>query len=241
MSTSAFADTPSKYTDLLQYVQMGPDQGETNTCLFMASTGAMELIANKHDDIKNPKPYGKYDLSEAYVIHANNYTTAGKYYWEVPVLKFNYGYGIHVNEWPVNAWTGNWEDQSIWNYRNFMAMKKVNLPTKVETIPLFVYGNKYSTYVLSKNNIQQIKDALWKYKSPVLVNYVDDYYWHVILIVGYDDNLPGSCYEVDGIDCKNDFGSFYVRDSFGAGIEVRDYDWFRIQGNAAFVVKEVTP
>ncbi len=239
VTSVANADSiPSSFRDLLPYVQWGPDQGETDTCLFMASTGAMELIANKHNNIKNPIAYGPYDLSEAYVIHSSEYETRGKFFWEVPVLKFNYGYGVHTSDWPTSSWTGNWEDQSIWSYRDSSSMKKITLP-KVETIPLFVIGNKFSTYVLTKDNIQQMKEALYKYKAPLLVNYVDDDYWHVILIVGYDDHLPGDCYEVEGIDCKNDLGSFYVRDSFGLGVEVRDYDWFRIQGNAAFVVKEV--
>lgn len=234
---AALADIPAQYMGLLPYVQMGPDQGETTTCLFMASTGAVELLANKKHNIKNPRPYGKFDLSEAYAIHGNNHEISGKYFWEIPSLKFNHGFGIHINQWPFSAWNGNWEDQTIWKYRDYSAMKKVKVP-KVETIPLFVFGNKYSTEVLGKEHVQQIKEALWKYKSPILVNYVDDDYWHVVLIVGYDDNLPGSCYEVEGIDCQKDIGSFYVRDSFGMGVEVRDYDWFRVQGNAAFVIKE---
>ena len=82
-----------------------------------------------------------------------------------------------------------------------------------------------------------IKDALWKYKSPVLINYNDEDYWHVILIVGYDDRIPGACYDTDPKECEGDIGSFYVRDSFGVRVELRDYDWFRVKGNAAFVVK----
>jgi C1A family cysteine protease len=236
-SLTAMARLPLYHKELLPFVQMAPDQGETSTCLFMASTGAMELIANKKHNIRRPVPNGPYDLSEAYAIHGNNHEIAGKYFWEVPVLKFNHGYGIHTSKWPVSAWSGNWEDQTIWKWQDSSAMKKVKVP-KVETIPLFVIGNKYSTNVLDKSHIQQIKQALVKYDAPVLVNYVDDDYWHVVLIVGYDDRLPGTCYEVEDIDCEKDLGSFFVRDSFGLGVEVRDYDWFRMQGNAAFVVKE---
>lgn len=234
---SAEARLPVYHRELLPYVQMAPDQGETSTCLFMASTGAIELLANKKNNVRNPVPYGPYDLSEAYTIHGDDFEIAGKYFWEIPVQKYNYGYGIHTSRWPVSAWTGNWEDQSIWQWQDYSKMKKTKVP-KVETIPLFVLGNKYSTEVLDKTHIQQIKEALVKYNSPILVNYVDDDYWHVVLIVGYDDRLPGSCYEVEGIDCNKDLGSFFVRDSFGLGVEVRDYDWFRMQGNAAFVVKE---
>lgn len=236
---TAFADIPSRYIELLDYVQVGPDQGETSTCLFVASTGAMELLANKKNGIKNPAAYGPYDLSESFLIHAPNVQSAGKYSWEIPVLRFNAGFGIHLSEWDYTAWNGHHENKSVWSYRDWQSMKKTTLP-KVDTIPLFVVGNKYSTGVLNQTHVQKIKEALWKYKSPVLVNYNDDGFWHVVVIVGYDDELPGTCYDQDtpASVCNKDVGSFYVRDSFGIPVEVRDYDWFRVKGNAAFVVRE---
>src|SRR6478735_8851406 len=89
-NAGAFA-RPSSYTELLDYVQEAPDQGDTNTCLFVASTGAIELIANKENGIKNPKPYGPYDLAESFTINAPN--TEVKSFFETPVLKYNNGYG----------------------------------------------------------------------------------------------------------------------------------------------------
>lgn len=235
----AFAATPlpKSYTELVKYVQPAPDQGETDTCLFMASTGAMELIANKKAGITDPKPLGTYDLSESWLINAPYGETGGRYFWEVHVLKFNNGFGIHTNDWPYEAWNEYWENASVWNFREWRQMPKVSLP-KVDTEPLFVIGGKWSTNVLDQKHITQIKEALVKHRSPVMVNYVDDGYWHVILIVGYDDELPGRCYGTDEKECNNDIGSFYVRDSFGIPVEVRDYDWFRVNGNMAIVVKE---
>jgi len=70
LSAAAAFARPSSYTELLDYVQEAPDQGDTNTCLYVASTGAMELIANKEAGIKNPQPFGKYDLAESFVYNA---------------------------------------------------------------------------------------------------------------------------------------------------------------------------
>lgn len=237
LSSIAMADErPSSYTELLDYVQAAPDQGETNTCLFVASTGAMELIANKENGIKNPKPYGRYDLSESFVIWAQD--TVTKSFFETPVLRFNNGYGVHVKDWPYEAWNSHQINQTVWNrHPNLANLPKIALP-QVETIKLFQYGkNRWATYVLNDEHIEQIKQALWKYKSPIIVNYNDNYYWHVILIVGYDDNIPGECYDTDPKECDGDVGAFYVRDSFGIGVELRDYDWFRVKGNAAAVVR----
>ena len=43
-----YANLPSSHTSLLKYVQEAPDQGDTATCLYMASTGAIELLLHKH-------------------------------------------------------------------------------------------------------------------------------------------------------------------------------------------------
>lgn len=233
----AIAESPARFTDLLDYVQEAPDQGESATCLYVASTGAMELIANKKEDIRHPMPYGKYDLAESFLINAPIYPSKDKTFWEVPVLKFNNGFGIHISEWPYEPWNETSESSQPWNSRNYRNLPHVPLP-KVETIPLFAVGNRWSTNVLEEKHVQTIKDALVKYRSPILMNYNDSRYWHVILIVGYDDDLPGNCYQISDKECGTRRGSFYVRDSFGVPVEVRDYDWFRVKANAAFVVKE---
>jgi hypothetical protein len=226
---------PDAYTELLDYVQPAPDQGETNTCLFVASTGAMELLANKANGIKNPQPYGPFDLSESFVIWAPN--TVSKSFIETPVLRFNQGSAVHISDWSFEAWSGSSINHSVWERHPQMSqLPRVALPP-IETIKLFQYGNRWSTNVVKPSDLEAIKEALWKYKSPIIVNYNDENYWHVILIVGYDDALPGDCYDTDPKECSSDLGSFYIRDSFGVGVELRDYDWFRVKGNAAAVVK----
>jgi hypothetical protein len=227
---------PDHYDELVDYVQEAPDQGEAATCLFMANTGAMELLANKKEGIKNPEKNGKYDLAESFLMWAPK-ASGAKSFFDAPVLRFNHGYGIHNSYWPFEAWTADGEiNHSVWNRHPQMnSLPRIELP-QVETIRLFQYGNKYSTYVLGPKHVEEIKEALWKYKSPILVNYNDTYYWHVILIVGYDDRLRGTCYDTEPSECSG-LGAFYVRDSFGVRVELRDYDWFRVNGNAAFVVK----
>lgn len=237
LTSAAAIARPASYTELLDYVTEAPDQGDTNTCLFVASTGAIELIANKAAGIKNPEPFGTYDLAESFTINAP--TTVSKSFIETPVLKYNRGQAVHISHWPFEAWNGTYVNQSVWSqHPNFSKLPRITVP-KVETIKLFQFGDRWSTYVLNDTHVEMIKEALWKHKSPVIVNYNDEYYWHVILIVGYDDNLPGECYDTDPKECEGDIGSFYIRDSFGVKVEVRDYDWFRVKGNAAAVVKEL--
>lgn len=232
------ASTPSRYLDLLPFVQPGPDQGNTGSCLYMGATGAMELIANKKYGIKNPRPYGRFDLSEPYLAKAPKPDIEGKTFWEQAVLAFNQGYGIHIKDWSYQPYEDGRASRDFWKSKDWEEMPRVPLP-QVETIPLFVVGDKWSTDVLDDSHVQMIKDSLWKYKSPVLINYNDNNFWHTIVIVGYDDQLPGTCYYTPEDVCREDVGSFFVRDTFGVTVEVRDYDWFKKMGNAAFVIREV--
>lgn len=228
---------PVRYTELLDYVQPAPDQGDTNTCLFMSSTGAIELLSNKKNGVLNPPPGGPFDLSESYPIHARSYSPRGKTWYEDVVYRFN-GVAIHNKDWPFNAYRedGN-TNQGVWRWRDSSVMPKVTVPL-VDTIRLFIKGKKYSTYVLNHDDVRAIKEALIQYRSPILINYNDNSYWHMILIVGFDDEIQGNCYEISEKECAETQGSFYVRDSGGVPIEVRDYDWFKVKGNAAFVIKE---
>lgn len=236
----SFAKIPTHYNELLRYVQAAPDQGETNTCWFMASTGAMELLLNKKEKIKNPKPNSSNDLSESFLIWQNdfydeNYHT--QHFIEEVVLRFNHGEAILNRFWPFDAkridGSGNME---VWNrHLQFDLLPRKAVPS-LETVFLFSRGRRYATNVLLPEDISTIKEALVKYRSPVIVNYNDDGYWHVVLIVGFDDRVKGECYEIKISEC-NKKGSFFVRDSNGKRFEARAYNWFLYNGNAAAVVK----
>ena len=231
---------PTKYTDLLGYVQPAPDQGETNTCWFMASTGAMELLLNKKDKIRNPKMGGKNDLSESFLIWQDDYSdseTHPKHFIEEVVIRFNYGEAIHNSYWPFLAYNSDGTDNmDVWKkHPDFEILPRMKVPP-VKTKLLFARGRKYATYVLLPEDIQLVKETLIKTQSPVIINYNEDGYWHVILIVGYDDELKGECYEIEASEC-NKKGSFYVRDSNGKTFEMRAYNWFLYKANAAAVIE----
>jgi hypothetical protein len=235
----ASKNRPRAYTELIDYVIQAPDQGDTNTCLFHATTGVMEILLNKKFGLKNQRPGDRFDLSELFLMWQKSWTVS-KTMFENPLLKFNWGEGIHSSNLPFDARTstGN-PNQQVWRYPpGFPTLPRIGV-TGVQTERLFLKGNRWSTYVLTDKDVELIKETLWKTKNPILVNYNDEGFWHVVSIVGYDDDVEGACYDTDPEECAGDIGSFYVRDSFGVFIEVRDYDWFRVKANAAFAIKEV--
>jgi C1A family cysteine protease len=234
---------PESYTELLKYVQKAPDQGETNTCWFMASTGALELLLNKRDRIRNPRPGGKNDLSESFLIWQPRYYDSNnppRHFIEEAVQRFNHGEAVHHNVWPFSAYHEDGTDNfDVWKrHPDYEDLPRLKIP-KVKTSLLFARGKKWDTYVLNSKDIQTVKEALVNKRSPVIINYNDDGYWHVVLIVGYDDKRKGECYELKKDEC-NHKGLFYVRDSNGKHIESRAYNWFLYKGNAAAVI-ELTP
>ncbi len=238
--TSLHAEArPSRYVELLPYVQAGPDQGETNTCLFMASTGVMELLLNRQHKIKAPKKNGRFDLAESFLIWQEDYydrENPSQHFIDAVVKKFNHGEAIQHKQWQFNAYYPDKTDSMEgWNkHPDFQNLPRISVP-KVKTELLFSKGRKYAMNVLTPEDIELMKQKMFERKAPLIVNYNDDGYWHVVLIVGYDDKRQGTCYEIEKEDCKK--GSFYVRDSNGKRWERRAYNWFLEKGNAAALVE----
>lgn len=239
-SAWARRNLPERYIELLKYVQPAPDQGETNTCWFMASTGAMELLLNKKEKIRHPKVGGKYDLAESFLIWQPDYRDSEarpEHFIEEMVLRFNHGEAVHNSYWPYTAFNSDGTDNmDVWaRHAEFPMLPRINVPA-VKTKLLFARGKKWDTYVLQAEDVTTVKAALVRYKSPIIINYNDDGYWHVVLIVGYDDRRKGECYELEAAEC-NEKGLFYVRDSNGKRYDGRAYNWFLNKANAAAVVE----
>lgn len=233
------APRPARYVELLPYVQAAPDQGESNTCWFVASTGAMELLLNKKYKVRAPKANGKYDLSESFLIWQKDFYDAenpAMHFIEDVVKRFNHGEAILNKVWPFKAYYEDGTDSyEGWNkHPNFYELPRIKVP-QIKTELLFSRGKRHSMDVLDEADLELMKVKLSQTKSPLIVNYNDDSYWHVVLIVGYDDNRQGDCYEIEKADCKK--GSFYVRDSNGKRWDRRSYSWFLQKGNAASVIQ----
>lgn len=227
---------PSRYTGLNEYVLVAPNQGQVNTCLFMAATGAMEILLNKKLGIRNPQVNGSTDISERYTISEASASRSHSWF-EDAFLKFDSGEAILTRDLPFESFSENGDiNYGVWNVPSiFDTAPRIKLP-KVDTELLFTF-DKFSRGVLSQSHLDQVKEALVKYQSPIISVGNDEDYWHVTVIVGYDDNLEGECYELDSKVCQGKKGAVYVRDSFGTRLEARSYEWFLRRQNSAAVAK----
>ena len=173
VSFSAFAARPAVYTELLDYVIAAPDQGESATCIYVGSTGAMEILANKKYDLKHQMPGDRFDISERFLIWQKSWNTPGDRV-EAQIRKFNWGEAVHISDLPFNAYNPDGTyDSRVWNKPPaFSQLPRIKVP-KIETKKIFVRGGKWDTFVLKPGDVELIKQTLWNTKSPVLINYND--------------------------------------------------------------------
>ena len=238
-SSQSSESAPRQYSELNDYVIPSPSQGETDACLYMATTGAMEILLNQKLGLKNAKVNGATDLSETYAIHADENEDEDKTWFENAFLNFNSGEAALAKDMPFDAYTEDGdENDAVWSApENFYLAPRISLP-KVDTVFLFSAGSEFDRGVLNESHVEMVKRALVQYRSPILALGNDDDYWHLVVITGYDDDATdGLCYELPASVCANQKGAFYVRDSFGRGVEKRSYQWFIRRENSAAVAK----
>jgi hypothetical protein len=230
------AQLPKKHLSLLPFVQEAPDQGDTATCLFQSSTGAVELLLNKKYNIRHPNKGDLFDISEVFTInHSARYSGS---WHQMAIPRFNQGWAISNNDLEFKAFNEDGSNnRGVWRRpRDFYNLPRMQFEEKFQTEKLFVRGkNRYSKYVVKAKDIELVKRKLVENDAPILINYNHRGWWHMVIIVGYDDDVKGECLHTPEHECKGQ-GSFYVRDSLGKDTHPRDYDWFRVNANAAFAV-----
>ena len=234
---NAFAgELPNRHDSLLEYVQEAPDQGDVASCLYMATTGSIELLLNQKYGIRYPKKGDLFDISERFTM---NFRIKHRGSWHTTAMpRLNKGWAISENNLPFTAWTEEGEvNRSMWRKpSDFYDIERMKIDHKFKADRLFVRGkNRHSRYVVKPKDIEAIKKALVENNAPVLAYYNHNRWWHVVNIVGYDDNAIGECTHTPEPEC-NTTGAFYVRDSLGKMTHLRSYDWLRVNANAAYAV-----
>lgn len=258
----------SQHKNLLKYVIAAPNQENAGSCLYMANTGAMEILLNQAKEadgqVIDTAIDGGSDLSEA---HLMNLVRNSSFNTDIrPILTYNHtGHsGILNQSFPFfNQGNGN-NARENWG-RDIPSTTGVSLP-EVKLTPIFggtsvSDDSKWDVAVMNDSHVEQVKAELRK-DRPVVAVYNHLGIWHVVVLVGYDDNATAHCDFVNSFvrrssirashrnrvaaaldqngGCRSQ-GVFYVRDSLGLGeraakYERRTYDWFQYLGNHAYAV-----
>jgi len=207
--------------ELLPYVLASPNQFDAGSCLFMASTGAMEILMNQHTELEEIQYQGPTDLSERYLMSASNYIPENESKYVITDLMYTYNYlgGTLLNsEYPFTAGyvketsSGgvvasspddedayfscyyNWFDELPEGWQDTLISTPKVERTSIFVVPSPTENSRWDVGLMNDDIVERIKFELRTKKTPVIVVYNHYLYWHADIVVGYDDAVDtGGC------------------------------------------------
>jgi len=217
-TAKVLSDYSIGYSDLLPYVFPSPNQEDAGSCLYMATTGNIEWWMAKLNPKTNRMMNGPLDISERFLMNIagkKEYTQEIKNWRTDSVYLANHPQGLILNQvypytkgWykrvdgkkvPAEAYEDGADYGTIYNWINEIPQFKGGAFIKT---PYFqrniIYAdpenNQWNVGVTPDNIVETVKKKLTENKAPVLVMYNHYGYWHVHMIVGFDDEADtNSC------------------------------------------------
>lgn len=208
--SKSLANLPARFK-LPLYNVATPYQGGTSQCLKYAMTGILEWLANKSHCNKNPRVSGVGDFSEYYtfsMIEKYGPNGTSSYFTDGPLqfsqkqptnrgyvldkhLRYDKDTAYWMTTHSVNGVSRNYPltEQELRNLNHAGNIKR-NLPDFSRQV-LFSHPGRdaWSGGGIDKNELNSLKAALLKYKSPILFTYRphDRNWWHSNMIVGFNE------------------------------------------------------
>jgi hypothetical protein len=193
--------------DLSPYALAAPNQFDAGNCLFMATTGAMEMLMNQRLPLDQIAYKGKTDLSERYLMNAvdvlpediNPYyfltdTIYAYNYFQGSMLDLDYPFIVDFNSEENLSAAANWENDLPSNWQDMLVTTPAAERTVIFVDPLRNERSKWRVGIADHDIIAIIKHELVSKNAPVVIVYNHFNYWHSDIIVGYDDNqASGGC------------------------------------------------
>lgn len=213
---------PESYDhSLLPFALASPNQLDGGSCLFMSTTGAMEILINQGLDMETVHYQGDSDLSERFLMNAGGYVPREemRYYLTDTMYAYNVLGGSLLNrDYPFTAGyvvdtpSGgmakadaetegayfscqlNWIDELPEGWRDMLVDTPASERTSIFVHPVRDEAAKWDVGLMTEEHIERIKYELRTKRSPVIIVYNHFLYWHADIIVGYDDLLEsGGC------------------------------------------------
>jgi len=200
---------------LIDYVLASPNQFDAGSCLFMTTTGAVELLIHQHTDMDSVEYNGDTDLSERFLMSAYQDVPSStiRYWLTDTVYTYNHFGGSLLNrDYPFTAGYGretssglvpcdaddsgayyscsyNWFDKRPDNWQDLLVETPSIDRTVAFTDPARSSSSQWNVGLMDDEDVEKIKYLLRTRRAPVVVIYNHYLYWHADLIVGYDDTV----------------------------------------------------
>lgn len=208
-------------TSLIDYVLASPNQFDAGSCLFMTTTGAVELLMHQHTDLEEVDYNGDTDLSERFLMSAYQDVPSStlRYWLTDTVYTYNHVGGSMLNrDYPFTAGyvretasgnvvpcergddgayyscSYNWFDKRPDGWENMLVDTPKVERTVAFTDPSRSDSAQWNVGLMDDEDVEKIKYMLRTRRAPVVVIYNHYLYWHADIIVGYDDTVStGGC------------------------------------------------
>ncbi len=212
------ANGTTRNEELLDYVFASPNQFDAGSCLFMANTGAMEVLLNQHTPSGERDYEGDTDLSERYLMSGSDYVSSSDVHYVITDLTYTYdvhGGSLLNRDYPfaagyiVETYNGIREASPnedgayfscYYNWINDLPSDWEDMLTEtpdVERTVIFVdpdldSNSIWNVALMNRDIIERIKHELDTKQAPVIIVYNHYLYWHANIIVGYDDEADSN-------------------------------------------------
>ncbi len=221
--------------DVMPYALASPNQMDAGSCLFMATTGTMEILMNQRLPVEEVQYGSDADLSERYLMNAFDYVSSSDIRWWLSDVVYTYnvhGGSLLDRDYPfavgyvkesgssVIKADANDPDAYLSMYYNWFDDLPVGWPDLLTPTPLaertsiFIeprrdQGSQWAVALMDDSTVEKIKYELRTKKAPVIIVYNHFLYWHADIIVGYDDTVASNgCPMVDqSVDYYKEQGS----------------------------------
>ena len=205
--------------DLLPFVLASPNQFDAGSCLFMANTGAMEVLLNQHTPPEDVQYGGDTDLSERYLMSAYDHAPASTMPYFLTDLLYTYdalggsllsrdynfcaGYVVETANGSIspakstdeNAYLScsyNWFDMMPEGWQSMLVATPPTDRTIIAVDPKRDDNSRWRVALFDDDIVERIKYELRTKNAPVIVIYNHYLYWHANVVVGYDDTVASN-------------------------------------------------
>ncbi|MBU1238475.1 leucine-rich repeat domain-containing protein [Myxococcota bacterium] len=198
------------------FIYAAPNQYDAGSCVFMANTGAMEMLLNQHAPSESYAYEGETDLSERYLMNVYQMTPDPPSRYFITDLPYTYnhnggsllnsqyhfslGYvkedaqGNRIQAEPddpdayLSAYV-NWFDDLPEGWQGVLTSTPAIDRTIIFHDPVLTQNSIWNVGLMSDDVIDRIKYELRTKNAPVILVYNHFLYWHATVIVGYDDAM----------------------------------------------------
>jgi hypothetical protein len=206
-------DYGTYHAGLDPYVLASPNQFDAGSCLFMANTGALEILINQHTPIEEIEYEGDTDFSERYLMNASDHMPSSEMNYHITDVAYTYnvfggsllnrdyrftaGYvkdtarGLVVSDSndpdAYFSCSYNWIDELPDGWEEMVTETPEIERTLIFVDPDLDNNSIWNVGLMNEDVVERIKYELRTKRAPVIVVYNHYLYWHADIVVGYDD------------------------------------------------------